>query len=177
MNDVYPHAITRSDGIIDFDGHTVSNMFLQNNVAGESVTLRNGTIVGDGSNEIGIDSQNGWNAYYHGTIILENMTVNDGRVVFPDGHLLIIQSGTYWRILNATKGDCPGKVIINGGYFRENIGYSVGIGNGGSVLGTFELYGGKYAVRPDDSWCATGYSIKPNTDSDSGTYPWIVSAD
>jgi len=45
---------------------------------------------------------------------------------------------------------------------------------GSAVVGTYELYGGKYAVRPEDSWCASAYSVKENTDDDQATYPWIV---
>ena len=168
---IHARAITRADGVIDFGGHTVTYMFLQNDVTGKNLTLMNGTVVGDAEYHIALDTKTDWNDFYKGTVTLDNMTVPGN--IFIDGHLYIIMSGTYHKIYNSTGDGCPGKLIIYGGYFAEKINEPVG-----SVsAGTYELYGGKYAIRPEDSWCASGYSVKSNTDDDSATYPYIVSAD
>jgi hypothetical protein len=164
-------AITRADGVIDFDGHTVTHMFLQNDVTGKNLTLMNGTVVGDASWHIALDTKTEFSDFYKGTVTLDNMTVPGN--IFVDGHLYIIMSGTYHKIFNYTGDGCPGKLIIYGGYFADNINEYVG----NASAGTYELYGGKYAIRPEDSWCASGYSVKSNTDDDSSTYPYIVSAD
>jgi hypothetical protein len=168
------HAVTRKNGIIDFNWHTATNMFLQNNVQGESITLMNGTI--HESNEIGIDGNNGWSDLYHGTVILENMTIENNKI-FTDGHEYIIRSGTYYGICNATKTGYPGTVIIYGGYFGEFY-------NGEEsycINGIYELYGGKYKFNPTTTGynvtIPSGYSVKSNPDSDSGIYPWIVTKD
>lgn len=164
-------VITRADGVIDFDGHTVTHMFLQNDVTGKNITLMNGTVVGDASWHIALDTKTEFDDFYKGTVTLDNMTVPGN--IFIDGHLYIIMSGTYHKIFNYTGDGCPGKLIIYGGYFADNINEYEGT----SSPGTYELYGGKYAIRPEDSWCASGYSVKSNTDDDSSTYPYIVSAD
>ncbi len=168
---IQERAITRADGVIDFDGHTVTHMFLQNNVTGKNLTLMNGTVVGDASWHIALDTKTEFSDFYKGTVTLDNMTVPGN--IFVDGHLYIIMSGTYHKIFNYTGDGCPGKLIIYGGYFADNIHEYVE----NSSAGTYELYGGKYAIRPEDSWCASGYSVKSNTDDDSSTYPYIVSAD
>ena len=168
---IQARAITRADGVIDFDGHTVTHMFLQNDVTGKNLTLMNGTVVGDASWHIALDTKTEFSDFYKGTITLDNMTVPGN--IFIDGHLYIIMSGTYHKIFNYTGDGCPGKLIIYGGYFADNINEYVG----NASAGTYELYGGKYAIRPEDSWCASGYSVKSNTDDDSSTYPYIVSAD
>ena len=170
-NSYQNRAITRPDGIIDFDGHTVTHMFLQNNEIGRNLLLKNGTIVGDASWHIGLDTKTEWVDFYKGTVTLENMTVPGN--IFMDGHQYIIHSGNYQKIYNGTTSSCPGKLIIYGGYFGNNIHERIS----GGIDGTYELYGGKYAVRPEDSWCASGYSVKENTDADAETYPYIVSAD
>lgn len=159
-------TITRANGIVDFNGHSANELFIQNDVDGESITLQNGTISPkpiDGSNEGGV--------YYKGTVILENMTVTGNYAkVFTDGHAYIINSGTYnQKICCDTYSSYPGTTTIYGGYFTE-LGFNSG------PQGTYILYGGKYQTRPEDSWCAEGYAVKSNTDSDSGTYPWVVSA-
>lgn len=165
-------AITRADGVIDFDGHTVTHMFLQNDVTGKNLTLMNGTVVGDASWHIALDTKTEFDDFYKGTVTLDNMTVPGN--IFIDGHLYIIMSGTYHKIFNYTGDGCPGKLIIYGGYFADKINE---LYEGTVSAGTYELYGGKYAFRPEDSWCASGYSVKSNTDDDSSTYPYIVSAD
>lgn len=168
---IQARAITRADGVIDFDGHTVTHMFLQNDITGKNLTLMNGTVVGDASWHIALDTKTEFKDFYKGTVTLDNMTVPGN--IFIDGHLYIIMSGTYHKIFNYTGDGCPGKLIIYGGYFADNINEY----DGTVSAGTYELYGGKYAIRPEDSWCASGYSIKSNTDDDAATYPYIVSAD
>ena len=156
--------ITRANGIVDFNGHSAKELFVKNDVEGESITLQNGTISPNP-----IDGESGTGTYFKGTVIMENMTVN-GRI-FTDGHAYIINSGTYnQKICCDTYSGYPGTTTIYGGYFTE-LGFNSG------PQGTYILYGGKYHTRPEDAWCAPGYTIKSNTDSDSGTYPWIVSAD
>lgn len=169
------HAVTRKDGIIDFNGHTATNMFVQNNVQGQSITLMNGTI--HEGNEIGIDGNSGWSDLYQGTVILENMTIEHNKI-FTDGHEYIIRSGTYFGICNATQTGYPGTVNIYGGYFGSFFNGA----ESGCVNGTYVLYGGKYKFKPTTTsyynvTIPSGYSVKSNPDSDSGTYPWIVSAD
>lgn len=165
-------VISRSNGIIDLNGYTLGKIYLTNNTLNQSITLKNGTVKGDSYYDNAIDGYAGWNDFYSGTIILENLTVQQG--IYTDGHEYIIRSGNYQNIYHCTKGSCPGKLVIYGGYFNKTIQKALPSSN--AVFGTYELYGGKYAVRPNDSWCASGYSVKSNTDSDSGTYPWIVSA-
>ena len=156
-------TLTRANGIVDFNGHSANELFIQNDVEGESITLQNGTI-GDKP----IDGASGTSTYFKGTVIMENMIVN-GRI-FTGGHAFIINSGTYNDYIYCnTNSGCPGTTTIYGGYFTS-LDFWTG------THGTYILYGGKYKTRPDDSWCAPGYTIKPNTDSDSGTYPWVVCA-
>lgn len=156
-------TITRANGIVDFNGHSANELFIQNDEEGESITLQNGTI-GDKP----IDGAGGTNRYFKGTVIMENMTVNG--LIYTDGHAFIINSGAYnQKICCDTYSGYPGTTTIYGGYFTE-LGFNSG------PQGTFILYGGKYKTRPDDAWCAPGYTVKSNTDDDKVTYPWIVSA-
>lgn len=162
----YGLTITRANGIVDFNGHSAKELFVQNDVEGESITLQNGTISPNP-----IDGSNVSGTYFKGTVIMENMTVGGqyGKV-FTDGHAFIINSGTYnQKICCDTYSGYPGTTTIYGGYFKE-LGFNSG------AQGTYILYGGKYQTRPDNAWCAEGYTIKSNTDSDSGTYPWVVTA-
>ncbi len=156
-------TITRADGEVDFGGHNINVVYVQNNVAGKSVTLKNGILT------YPIDGALGTTTYFAGTVILENITsmysANNSAAIYTDGHAYVINSGTYAKIESTTSTDYPGTVTINGGYFNSLTG------------GTYTLYGGKYVARPSDSWCASGYSIKSNTDDDAATYPYIVSAD
>ncbi len=169
-------TITRADGVIDFGGYTVSgNMFLQNDVAGKTVTLRNGTLNAP------LDGNADWYDFYAGTVVLENMTITG--TIFTDGHAFDIISGNYnSSIQNYTTAGKPGTVVIRGGYFSGN--YDTcgdhGFRNDPScVKGTYTLYGGKFAYSPTNSnqSCTAGYSVKSNPDGDAATYPYIVSAD
>ena len=154
-------TFTCSEGEIDMNGHSSStDLLIQNNVLGKTITIKNGTVTGT-------DGAGGFNDYYNGTVVLENMTVT-GRV-WTDGHPYIINGGTYAEIINDINADTPGTVTIYDGKFSQ-------LGNWGSG-GTFTLYGGKYAVNPSSlSYCTipSGYSVQSNTGSDSGTYPWVV---
>lgn len=165
-------TITRDDGIIDLDGHNISqSMFIQNNVEGKEITIRNGTI------SAGIDGKAGQGDYYAGTLILENLTVTG--TIWNDGHAYFINGGTYNQIELKKNASTPGTITINDGYFGGIYRY---IDNyGGSDDGSkFILKGGKYKNKNTtnklDDWCASGYSVKANTDDDKATYPYIVSA-
>lgn len=166
---VHGFVISRSNGIVDLNRYTLFHINLRNNIVGQSVTIKNGTISGDSYYDNAIDGMGGWTDFFKGTVILENLTVQNG--IYTDGHEYIIQSGNYQTIHHGTSNGCPGKLIIYGGYFNKTIQGSL---QGSAVVGTYELYGGKYAVRPENSWCATGYCVKDNTDDDKATYPWIV---
>ena len=162
-------TITRADGIIDFNGYTVSeNMFLQNDVAGKTLTLRNGTLSKE------LDGKAGWSDFFAGTVVLDKMTING--TIYTDGHAFEIISGNYTSsIENYTTTGKPGTVVIKGGCFLGK--YET---NGDKyVKGTYTLYGGKFANKPINSnqSCATGYSVKDNPGDDAGTYAYIVSAD
>lgn len=162
----YGLTLTRANGIVDFNGHSAKELFIQNNVEGESITLQNGTITPNP-----IDGASGTGTYFKGTVIMENMTVSgNNKVLYTDGHAFIINSGTYnGKICCDTDSSYPGTTTIYGGYFTE-LGFNSG------PQGTYILYGGKYKTRPDDAWCAAGYTIISNTDDDKVTYPWVVSA-
>ena len=169
-----PITITRADGIIDFNGNTVSgNMFLQNNEAGKAVTLKNGTLSAD------LDGKAEWNDWYDGIVILENMTITGN--IFTDGHAYEFISGNYsGNIQNYVADGKPGTVVIRDGFFRGSYETYGDHGNKNNCnKGSYTLYGGKYAISPTNAnqVCASGYSVKENTGSDSSTYPYIVSED
>ena len=166
-----PITITRADGIIDFNGKTVSgNIFLQNNVAGKTVTLKNGTLSAD------LDGKEDWYDFYEGAVFLENMTINGA--IFTDGHAYEFISGNYnGAINNYVAGGKPGTVVIRDGLFLGNYEPNGDHGYRGNCdKGSYTLYGGKYAVIPTNAnqTCASGYSVQANTGSDSSTYPYIV---
>ena len=158
-------TITRADGTIDFGNYTLNGtLFLQNNELGQSITVKNGTISR-------IDGKDGTGDLYKGTVIIENLTVTG---VSTDAHYYIIRSGTISGTLEQPYANSPYPALteIFDGKFNSLV-----IQYGSGTATTYRLYGGKYRNRPQDSWCATGYSVKSNTDPDSGTYPYIVSAD
>ena len=155
-------TITRANGIVDFNGHSANELFIQNDVEGESITFQNGTI-----DPKPIDGASGIVDSYQGTVILENMTVNNR--IYTDGHAYVINSGTYYSVQNDYRTGYPSTVVINGGKFREFY----------NTTGQYTIYGGKYSFNPSNSNNVTipsGYSVKSNTDPDSGTYPWVVTA-
>ena len=108
--DVGTIEITRNDGVIDLNGHSVNVLFLQNNVEGKTVTVRNGTISTE------IDGKGGTSDFFKGTVVLEDMNVPK---IWTDGHSFVINSGTYGKILNTKNQYTPGIVTINDGFFEE----------------------------------------------------------
>ncbi|MBR1839261.1 MAG: hypothetical protein IJ782_01535 [Prevotella sp.] len=153
-------TITRADGEIELNGHTVLGVYARNNILDKTLVIENGTVTH------GIDGYDGQGTYCYGTVMLENVDCGN---IWNDGHKYVINSGTYGLIEMTGEAPYPSIVNIYGGYFK-NIYRRFGTA---SAI----LYGGKYSFRPEDSWCASGYSVKANTDADSATYPYKVSAD
>ena len=166
-----PFVVTRADGVIDFNGYSAKgNIYMQNDVAGSTVTLRNGTA------EKEIDGAGGWKDGYLGTVVLENMTVNGN--VYVDGHTYIFKSGTYKAGVTSRKPDNTpaGPVIVYGGNFKSFL-----VDNP-RAYGPYTVYGGKFQFDPrtvtfTSVTIPSGYSVKANPDDDAATYPWMVSAD
>ena len=166
----YSHdlTVTRAEGEIDLNGHTSTMAFFtQNNQYGYSLTIKNGTLKG-------VDGAGGWNDWYSGTLIFDNVTMHES--LWTDGHDVIIKSGTYSAVQNYKRGDTPGTVTIYGGNISafNTTGVSAP-----TYHGTYTLYGGKYAFDPRGITAytviiPTGYAVQDNTDSDAGTYPWKV---
>ena len=104
--DVTTMTITADEGVIDLNGHKVTNassFFLQNNTLGKAITIKNGTVQG-------IDGNGGWADTYYGTVILENIYLPGD--LYTDGHAFILNSGTYNKVQNYKKGDKPGTVTV-----------------------------------------------------------------
>ena len=173
-------TFTSSNGEIDMNGHTNSSgdFCIQNNVEGQSVTFKNGTLSAS------IDGAGGWNDVYNGTVILENMNVSSGSI-YTDGHAYIINGGTYRKIQNYKKPGNPGTVTIYDGkfnIFNDADGNAQKLGGDNCKGGAYILYGGKYTFDPSTKTLGRegtitipdGYSVQSNTDADSGTYPWVV---
>ena len=167
-----PYKITRADGVIDFNGYSSTvHVYVQNNVAGSTVTLRNGTV------EKEVDGASQYNDGYLGNVVMENMTVYQN--VYIDGHTYIFMGGTYYGgICNYTPDNVPaGSVTIYGGYFNT---LSARNPPAGRSRGPYIIYGGKFINDPRTFGNVTipsGYSVKANPDADAATYPWMVSAD
>ena len=167
-----PYKITRADGVIDFNGYSSTvNVYVQNNVAGSTVTLRNGTV------EKEVDGASQYNDGYLGNVVMENMTVYQNAYI--DGHDFIIMGGTYaGGICNYRPDNVPaGRVTIYGGYFNT---LSARNPPAGRSRGSYIIYGGKFINDPRTYGNVTipsGYSVKANPDADAATYPWIVSKD
>ena len=137
--------ITQEAGVIEFDGHAVTELRIQNNTAGKAITLKNGIITD------AIDGEYDFSDYYKGTVILENMTVADK--IWTDGHDYVINSGTYYELINIKDMGAPGTVTINGGNFFR-LTYDVN-------NGTFYLNGGKYKVNPTTTINSSLLTIAP----------------
>lgn len=167
-----PYKITRADGVIDFNGYSSTvNVYVQNNVAGSTVTLRNGTV------EKEVDGASQYNDGYLGNVVMENMTVYQNAYI--DGHDFIIMGGTYaGGICNYRPDNVPvGSVTIYDGYFNT---LSARNPPAGRSRGPYIIYGGKFISDPRTFGNVTipsGYSVKANPDADAATYPWIVTAD
>lgn len=171
-------VISRANGTLDLNGHTLKwdngnthALFLQNNVLGESLTITNGTI------EAPVDGNIGWLNWYCGTVIFEDITFK--REVFFDGHLCELTNvnfaaGSMFENYTGDSGN-PGLVIINSGKFNCAFHANGNIATKGATT----IYGGKFSTNPSsiaNVIIPEGYAVKSNTDSDSGTYPWVVSA-
>lgn len=160
--------ITRDDGVIDLNGHTITgNLMLQNNDPDKAVTVKNGTITGD------LDSVALWNDFFKGKVILENVTV--GSTIWTDGHDYTIKSGTYNGAVYALKNaETTGNITITGGTFNNIIGSGF-TGSGQNVAGgTFSITGGTFASEPDAAFIADGYTAYHKGDiwSVSETVPY-----
>ena len=158
-------TITRAEGEIDLNGHSVTGFYLQNTDPEKTVTIKNGTVT------FGIDGKDGQSDYFGGKVLLENVDVNDG--IWTDGHDLTINGGTVIRIEHKKSASTPGKLTIQDGCFGEIYRYvdKYGGADDGSV---FILKGGKYKVRPGQRWCPDGYKVAANTGSDKEDYPYVV---
>ncbi|MCR5547839.1 MAG: hypothetical protein K6F25_03720 [Bacteroidales bacterium] len=158
-------TITRSDGVIDLGGHTISgSLYLQNNDPEKAITVKNGTVI------TSIDGKNGQTDYYAGQVILEDVTA---ALAFNDGHAYVIKSGTIGVFEHKKSASTPGTLVIEGGNFGEVYRYvdKLGKADDGS---TIQISGGKFTVRPPYRFCAPGYYIATNTGDDKETYPYIV---
>ena len=157
-------TITRAEGEIDLNGHSVTGFYLQNTDPEKTVTIKNGTVT------FGIDGKDGQRDYFGGKVLLENVDVNDG--IWTDGHDLTINGGTVIRIEHKKSASTPGKLTIQDGCFGEVYRYVDKYG--GEDNSTIILYGGKYKIRPATGWCADGYKVAANTGSDKEDYPYVV---
>ena len=157
--------ITRADGTVDLNGHTVTNLFLQNKDPNKTVTVKNGTI----SNKI--DGKTGYDADFAGKVVLENLTVKGNT--WADGHTITIISGTYNTIQNSTNNSTSAKSVVNieGGTFNNLV---IGTKGEGYVIS-----GGTFANQPNASWIAdtVAFSVtNGSTKSYYGTLSDAVSA-
>ena len=145
------------EGEIDLKGHSTSEGFLfQHNEIGQTIIVKNGSIRY-------LDGKGGFNDFYKGTVVLEDLTINND--VWTDGHAYIIKSGTYASIQNYKNSATPGTVTIYDGNFAAF---------NSSGGGTYTLYGGRYAFNPSsrgDCTIPSGYSV---VDHGSGTYRYEV---
>lgn len=171
--------ISKSSGTIDFNGHTVKYLYMQNNDPDKVVGLCNGIISQR------LDGDYGWRIKgYHGKVMLEEMEV--GEEFYTDGHVYIINSGYYESVDSYRNGSALGDVYIYGGHFKA-FNHNPDTRD---YQGDIYLFGGKFAMVPSSSYVnptnprannrfiiAEGYSVKENTDEDKEEYPYIVSKD
>lgn len=169
-------TITRNDGVIDMNGSSLDGFYVQNDDVNKSITVKNGTVAQ-------FDGTSGWDDFYNGVVVLENMTVTS-RIWTDGSHYKLYR--TSCRAFENYKVNDKGQCIVE--IYDGSIIGNTTLTNGGINIyttyptGTFVLYGGKYTT-PAKEWlyshssCASGYSFKPNTESDAATYPWIVSKD
>lgn len=138
--------ITRADGTVDLNGHTVTNLFLQNKDPNKTVTVKNGTI----NNKI--DGKTGYDADFAGKVVLENLTVKGNT--WADGHTITIISGTYNTIQNSTNFSTSAKSVVNieGGNFSNLL-----IGSKGEK---YVISGGSFVKEPDESYISTGSYVQ-----------------
>ncbi|MBP1534447.1 MAG: hypothetical protein IK999_10060 [Ruminococcus sp.] len=145
-------TVTRDDGVIDLNGHTVNgNVILQNNDPDKTVTIKNGTITGD------INSVPSGKDYYKGKVVLENVSV--GGNVWTNGHDYTIKSGTYNGIIYALKNaGTTGCTTITGGTFNSSIAAGYNDWQHNADGGTFSVSGGTFASKPAAAFVAEGYT-------------------
>ena len=176
--------IRKSSGTIDFNGHTVKYLYMQNNDPDKVVGLRNGIISHR------LDGDAGWYRYtgqtFYGKVLLEDMEVY--TEFYTDGHVYTINSGYYETVCTFRVGTALGDVYIYGGSFGTLFDVNP---DAGSNQGDIYLYGGKFAIDPRTYTNAgtpnprghtkfivpEGYSVKENTDEDKDEFPYIVSKD
>ena len=171
--------IRKSSGTIDFNGHTVKYLYMQNNDPDKVVGLCNGIISQR------LDGDYGWHIKgYHGKVMLEEMEV--GEEFYTDGHVYIINSGYYESVDSYRNGSALGDVYIYGGHFKA-FNHNPDTRD---YQGDIYLFGGKFAMVPSSSYVnptnprannrfiiAEGYSVKDNTGEDKDEFPYIVSKD
>lgn len=176
--------IRKSSGTIDFNGHTVKYLYMQNNDPDKVVGLCNGIISGR------LDGDAGWYRYtgqtFHGKVMMEDMEVY--KEFYTDGHVYTLNSGYYETVCTFRVGDALGDVYIYGGSFGKLFDTNPDAGNN---QGDIFLFGGKFAIDPRTYTNAgttnpsgntrfivgEGYSVKDNTEEDKDEFPYIVSKD
>ncbi len=176
--------IRKSSGTIDFNGHTVKYLYMQNNDPDKVIGLRNGIISHR------LDGDAGWYRYtgqtFYGKVLLEDMEVY--TEFYTDGHVYTINSGYYETVCTFRVGTALGDVYIYGGSFGTLFDVNP---DAGSNQGDIYLYGGKFAIDPRTYTNAgtpnprghtkfivpEGYSVKDNTGEDKDEFPYIVSKD
>lgn len=176
--------IRKSSGTIDFNGHTVKYLYMQNNDPDKVVGLCNGIISGR------LDGDAGWYRYtgqtFHGKVMMEDMEVY--KEFYTDGHVYTLNSGYYETVCTFRVGDALGDVYIYGGSFGKLFDTNPDAGNN---QGDIFLFGGKFAIDPRTYTNAgttnpsgntrfiigEGYSVKENTEEDKDEFPYIVSKD
>ena len=174
------YTLTRENGTVDLNGHSIDVLYMRNNDPDKAVTLRNGAIKNR------LDGGAVWGSgVYRGKVILEEMDVLGE--FYTDGHVYTLNSGYYYTVTTYRYGDASGDVNIYGGTYEALWDVNP---DAGSNQGVFTLYGGKFAFDPRDyknpgynRWAKTkiniaeGYSVQGNTGSDKEKYPYIVSKD
>ena len=127
-------ATANKDLTIDFNGYSAdAALLIQNDTAGKSITLKNGTING------GLDGQDGAGSYAGGWVF-ENMTFSSSNALWNDAHPITIKSGTYPCEIPIPAGE----VTIEGGTFSGEIhNKSIYTGND---TGTLVIKGGTFAA-------------------------------
>ena len=176
--------IRKSSGTIEFNGHTVKYLYMQNNDPDKVVGLRNGIISHR------LDGDAGWYRYtgqtFYGKVLLEDMEVY--TEFYTAGHIYTINSGYYETVCTFRVGTALGDVYIYGGSFGTLFDVNP---DAGSNQGDIYLYGGKFAIDPRTYTNAgtpnprghtkfivpEGYSVKDNTGEDKDEFPYIVSKD
>ena len=184
--DHYEETISRANGTVDLNGHTIRVLNVRNNNPEQSVTVRRGII----SNRL--DGDAGWYRYtgqtFRGKVTLEDMEVY--KEFYTDGHVYTINSGYYETVctFRVESANALGDVYIYGGSFGVLFDTNP---DAGSNQGDIFLFGGKFAIDPRTYTNAgttnpsgntrfivgEGYSVKDNTEEDKDEFPYIVSKD